>query len=369
MQTSVQRVQFPDNRRILMVSDIHGHASGLRALLEKACFDEQDVLVIVGDLLEKGPENLQAIRYVMELCSRYTVYPLMGNVDLWRLECLMSDDPAVQRGMVQYSLNALKWWESSFLGELCSELGIPMNLDMDTQAVFPKLRAHFAGELAFLQNLPIILETQRMIFVHGGIPHERLDELVSVDPYSLMKWDHFMEEGLRFSKYVTVGHWPVTLYSSCYPCYNPVINHQQRIISLDGGCGVKTEGQLNLLVLPDWRSEAFEHFEWTHLPVITALEDQQETTDCGFIHWGDHLVTVLENQGETSRVLHHGREWTVPSDFLWETNNGTGCSDFTDRHLPVETGDQLYLIRRYSFGCYVKKDGMTGWYMGRYQTE
>ena len=117
MQTTVQRVQFPDNRRILMISDLHGHASGLRVLLEEAHFSEQDVLVIVGDLVEKGPENLQTIRYVMELCRKYTVYPVMGNVDLWRVECLLSDDPDVQLGMVKYSLNGgrVRFWKKCAL--------------------------------------------------------------------------------------------------------------------------------------------------------------------------------------------------------------------------------------------------------------
>jgi hypothetical protein len=42
MQTVIQRVQFPDKRRILMVSDLHGHASGLRALLEKGGYKEEN---------------------------------------------------------------------------------------------------------------------------------------------------------------------------------------------------------------------------------------------------------------------------------------------------------------------------------------
>lgn len=369
MQMSIQRVQFPDNHRILMVSDLHGHASGLQALLEKANYTRDDILVLVGDYIEKGSQNLQTIRYVMKLCEAGTVYPLMGNVDIWRLRSLLSDDPAIQRDIVDFSLYSRSWWPSSLLEEMCAECGLVLDDSFDTQKYFPLFRERFAKEITFLKSLPSILETQRMIFVHGGIPHERLDELMDVDPHSLMKWDHFMEDGLSFQKYVTVGHWPVTLYGSCYPCYNPIINHEQRIISLDGGCGVKTDGQLNLLVLPDWRSDAFEHFAWTPLPEITALDAQPETAACGFIHWGDHLVTVLENQGETSRVLHHEKEWTVPSDFLWETGSGTGCNDFTDRRLPVEVGDKLYLIGRYSFGSYVKKDGMTGWYMGRYQTE
>ena len=367
MQTTIQRVQFPDNRRILMVSDIHGHASGLRSLLEQADFDEQDVLVIVGDFVEKGPESLQTLRYMMELCRKYTVYPMMGNVDLWRVECMLSDDPSVQLGMVQWSLRALQWWPNSFLGEMCSERGIPLNMEMDTQTVFPRLRAHFAEELSFLQNLPTILETQNMIFVHGGIPHERLDELEGTPAHPLMKRDHFMEEGLSFDKYVVVGHWPVALYSKQYPCSNPVIERERRIISLDGGCGVKTDGQLNLLIIPEWQSEAFELRTWCDLPVITAMEPQKASAECGYIRWGDHYVDLLEQTDSVARIRHHNREMLVPADFLWEDNGQSCCDDYTDYCLPVNAGDCLRLIRSTPEGCYVKKNGVTGWYKGRYQ--
>ena len=51
MQARIQRVQLPSGRRVLMVSDIHGHATGLQRLLEKAKFCPDDILVIVGDLV------------------------------------------------------------------------------------------------------------------------------------------------------------------------------------------------------------------------------------------------------------------------------------------------------------------------------
>ncbi len=52
MITTVQRVSFPDGRRVLMLSDIHG----LRAILDQARFSRDDILVIVGDLIEKSPQ-------------------------------------------------------------------------------------------------------------------------------------------------------------------------------------------------------------------------------------------------------------------------------------------------------------------------
>ena len=366
MTTTIRRETIPDGRRILMISDLHGHAEGLKTLLKQAGFGRNDVLVIVGDYVEKGPESLQTIRYVMELCSRYTVWPVMGNVDLWRLRSLMSDDGEIQRNIVQFSLYARQWWPSTLLDEMCAECGITLDEHMDTQKVFPLLRKHFEKELAFLQNLPTILETQRMIFVHGGIPHERLDELMGTPSHPLMKWDHFMDEGLTFEKYVAVGHWPVTLYGKRCSCCSPVIDRKRRILSLDGGCGVKDDGQLNLVILPDWRSDDFTIHTWCPLPKITALDAQEAYEDSGYIHWGDQQVELVERMGELARIRHHEREMTVPADWLYEKDGQLNCSDFSDYHLPVSPGDQLYLVCTAPLGAYVKKDGCTGWYTGRY---
>jgi len=367
MKTSVQRVQFPDERRILMISDVHGHADGLKTLLERACFSTDDVLVIVGDYVEKGPESLNTVRCVMELCRTHTVYPLMGNVDLWRLQCLLSDDPAIQRGAVQYALNAREWWGSSFLGEMYGECGFSLETEHDTQSVFPVLRERFAEEIAFLKNLPTILETQRLIFVHGGIPHERLHELEGTESRPMMKRDHFMDEGLSFEKYVVVGHWPAALYSVSRPCCNPLIDRERRILSIDGGCGVRSDGQLNLVAIPDWRSDAFEFLTWNPLPEITALDEQEASADFCYIRWGEDPVEVLESRDGMARIMRQGREMEVPEAFLWEEKGKTYCSNYTDYRLRVSPGDRLSLIRTAPCGCYVKKGGHIGWYMGRYQ--
>ena len=44
--------------RVIALSDVHGHADYLRGVLEKIRLTADDALVIVGDLLEKGPKNL-----------------------------------------------------------------------------------------------------------------------------------------------------------------------------------------------------------------------------------------------------------------------------------------------------------------------
>lgn len=366
MNNRIQRVSFRPGQRVLITSDIHAHGHLLEALLHRASYRPgEDALVIAGDMLEKGPDSLNTLRLVMRLCGEGSVYPLIGNVDYWRYTLLMSDDPEEQKHFVKNALQYQIWWGSTFLHEMCREAGFPLKMDLDTQAIFPHLRQRFADELAFLSSLPTVIETDKMIFTHGGIPHENLDELENEPKGKYLKWDHFLEDGLSFQKYVVVGHWPVVLYSRGIPCYNPMIHKERHIISIDGGCGVKDEGQLNMLVLPDGDPNQFSFLSCDDLPHMTAMDAQMGGTDAHLIRWGDHYVTMLEKGDELSRVLHHGKELLVPSAYLYESDGRLCCQDVTDYVIPVSPGDSLGIITRLSDRCFVKKEGVHGWYFGR----
>lgn len=68
-------------RRILAVGDVHGDAARLRALWEEISFDEaQDVLVFLGDYIDRGPAPVEALAFVREQTMRHAhVHALMGN--------------------------------------------------------------------------------------------------------------------------------------------------------------------------------------------------------------------------------------------------------------------------------------------------
>ena len=369
MNTTIRRVTLPDDRRILMISDLHGHADGLRAILDKARFSRDDVLIIVGDLIEKGPQSLQTVRLVMELCRTHTVYPLMGNVDLWRWEFLTEQRGPDWQRMADYAFNAIDWWGSSLLHEMCEEMGEPLTRDTNMDVLLPKVRQHFKAEIDFLGSLPTIMETQNMIFIHGGIPHERLEELAGTDAFPLLKYDDFYSAGLSFQKTVVTGHWPTVLCSKTYPTYSPIIDRERHIICLDGACGVKTEGQLNLLVMPDWKSEDYTLYTWDDLPVMNALDAQASSPweEARYIPWNDHAVELIEKGEEVSQVLYHGRPMTVPTQYIFDHNGVLSCIDTTDYELEVRPGDRLSLILKLNYGCFVKKDSVSGWYFGRYK--
>ena len=80
-QAVVIRPRFEPGRRIIAVSDVHGNLDFFRGLMDQVGLTPSDILVLVGDLLEKGPDSLALLRYVMELSRTHTVYPLCGNCD------------------------------------------------------------------------------------------------------------------------------------------------------------------------------------------------------------------------------------------------------------------------------------------------
>jgi Calcineurin-like phosphoesterase len=57
--------------RTLIVGDVHGCASELRALLDKVAFGASDRLLLVGDLIARGPDSLGVLDLVLETKGRF----------------------------------------------------------------------------------------------------------------------------------------------------------------------------------------------------------------------------------------------------------------------------------------------------------
>ena len=74
-----KRLHIGPGRRIVAISDIHGKLDYLKGLLEKCDLRPDDVIVLVGDLLEKGPDPLGTLRYVMELSKQREVHAVCGR--------------------------------------------------------------------------------------------------------------------------------------------------------------------------------------------------------------------------------------------------------------------------------------------------
>lgn len=367
MQVSVQKAELKQYRRVLVTSDIHGHGHLLKRLLQEAAFSPEYALIIVGDMVEKGPDSLGTLRQVMQLSRQENVFPLMGNVDLWRL-CLMEETDAEKlKEVIRFSQNAEKWWGSSLVGEMAREMHLDMDENGDLPAFFSAIRKHFKEELDFIRALPTALETEYFHFVHGGLPHERMDEIAGMNPFSLLKYDDFLASGPAFEKWTVAGHWPVALYNADILQHGPVMDEKRRILAIDGGCGVRADGQLNL-VITDWEAKQFTHLSATDREKIRALDAQAASPVCRNIRWHDPDVELLTKGEKWATVLHHGYRMDIPLHFLQrDEKGGWKCYNLTDYRLPVQPGDVIQLIFEHDGIAYCKKNDVCGWYEGRYQ--
>lgn len=391
MKTVVKHLDLPANRRILVVSDIHGNLRAFNAVLEKAGFCDDDILIIEGDFIARCTENLATLRRVMELCERPNVHALTGNVDCDRWRCFHTDDEAMIARLWQTSLDLMDWRGHCTLFDMCEEMGITLNSLEEFKAALPLIREKFRPEFDFIKNLPTVYESEHYIFVHGGLPSDDLTTL-GEDPLPYLKNDAFIEKGVHFDRWLVVGHWPCSLYRTDSYSFEPYVAEEQHIIANDGGCGVKVEGQVNLTVLAPEGGKPLCHYSEDDLPKVRALDHQTSAADNVVVSWVTRHLDPVEVGEEFSVVRHKktGKVFRAPNamfygdwelirnnDYLKKTGRAdqasdiTGaelyCRDYGDGVLAVEPGDELGLILETSEGIIAKKNSRVGWYRGRYE--
>lgn len=349
---------FAPGRRIIAVSDIHGNLPFFDGLMEQVGLTPEDILILVGDMLEKGKDSFALLRRLMELSRTHTVYPLCGNCDGLVLRFFEGDELDERF----FSFYLPKHPECTLL-QMAREGGFEQYEDL------PRLRANlrrtYPEAWAWLKKMPSILETEHLVFVHGGVPS--LDHMEDLERWSCMKNDDFLGQNRSFKKWVIVGHWPVTLYHPDIPSSAPIFLPDRKIISIDGACVLKVDGQLNALILPSEDSEDFSWQCYDGLPTALALDGQEASADPVNIRWGRSALELLEEGEETSlcRHLETGRVMPILNHYLRRDDKGLWCEDSTDYALPVTPGDRLTVVARTKHGALCKKEGVTGWYYGR----
>lgn len=354
----IERLRVAPGRRILVVSDIHGNLPYLRGLLEKAAFGADDELIVAGDFLEKGPESLNTLHFLMELTKRGNCHLLLGNCDSWNDVFFFpeEDDERVLRYIVTKK-RGLLW-------EMCVAADIDPTEIESFAAVKLELRRRFPAEWTFLESLPHAIETEHYIFAHAAVRPGKPLRAHTAD--ELTRCDAFMRQGWRFDKWVIVGHWPVMLYHRDIVSANPIVDRDSRIVSIDGGCVLKDDGQLNALVIPFEGSEDFGLVAYDPFPLRTVKTAQAAGERSYYIRWGDSRVQVLRRGEEFSHCRHvrTGYEMDILTKYLFTGEEFTDCNDCTDYVLPLEPGDAVGVIEETSRGFFVKHKGVSGWYYG-----
>jgi serine/threonine protein phosphatase 1 len=174
--------------RKIAIGDIHGCSQALEALIRVIDPAPEDLIVPLGDYVDRGPDSRGVIEQMIELVDRCEVVPLLGNHELMLL------------GAIDAAEN-ISFWLQCGGAETLASYG-------DDLSNIPQFH------LAFLRGCRRYHETEGHIFVHANYdPRLSLDE----QPDGLLFWEHLMmrPNGThtipprhRSGKVAIVGHSP-----------------------------------------------------------------------------------------------------------------------------------------------------------------
>ncbi|TKT69396.1 serine/threonine protein phosphatase [Aquamicrobium sp. LC103] len=192
-----------DDTLVYAIGDVHGCLAELLSLEEKIVADARSftgrkLMILLGDYVDRGPESARVISHLLHVAPEgFGRICLAGNHDIAMLDYL--------EGRLGLDI----WLSMGGLPTLFS-----YGIDPDHLArVFRKsseidshIRANIpAAHAGFLRSLPVMVKSQRFVFVHAGIrPGISLDAQSDDDLVTIRS--EFLNARLSSDKWIVHGH-------------------------------------------------------------------------------------------------------------------------------------------------------------------
>lgn len=168
--------------RTLAIGDIHGCEVALQGLLQDIAPTAEDTVVVLGNIVDRGPASKDVIERLIDLAGRCRLILLQGNHD------------------------------EMFRGALSGRGQLNLWLQMggsETVASYGSLEAVPPAHIKFLLSARLFWETETDIFVHANLePNVSLPNQTA----DYLRWKHLAgsERPHRSGKRVICGHTPQT---------------------------------------------------------------------------------------------------------------------------------------------------------------
>lgn len=226
-------------KRTLVISDIHGCYKELMQLLEEAAYiPEQDRLIILGDMIDRGKDSREVVTHIMELKKDYDVEVIGGNHEQLLGQWL---NDSFDRGHVYGQNGGWKTIES-----YCKPHGVYGKVPK-TKEVF---RKYYQDHISFLTQLPNYYEDERFIYVHAGIDLTLADWHDTTDNFFRWSREEFWEGENKTGKTVIFGHTPTCFLHEAEGVKSYEIwRSKDGKIAIDGGCSMG--GKLHALCIEE----------------------------------------------------------------------------------------------------------------------
>lgn len=199
--------------RYFVFSDVHGYYSLLKNELDKKGFDVNNnnhMLISIGDNFDRGPENYQMYKFLLEMKKLKKIILVKGNHEDLFLKMLYRRK-ATYIDMTNGTYGTLIEFTKQYT----------KNDPEDQFYIYPDdvyLRFKEEGIIDFFYDMLDYYETDNYIFTHGFIPIDKDSykykydwRLSTPDDFASSRWLNGIEMSMRYnigekSKKIVVGH-------------------------------------------------------------------------------------------------------------------------------------------------------------------
>lgn len=208
-------------KQLFVIGDIHGEISMLKKMLEHWKPETQQLLFL-GDLIDRGENSKESLKYVRQLIEEKQAISLQGNHEGILANFLEQPDKFVDNYYINGGLKTIE----SLLSKELIELLKPAEMATEIKNKYPNL-------LAFLRNLPYYYEWHDYIFVHAGIDFEQKNwRDTAPRDFVWIREDFYLGEN-NTGKTIVFGHTPTNNLHKDKE--NSQIWLQDNKIGMDGG--------------------------------------------------------------------------------------------------------------------------------------
>lgn len=238
-------------KKIYVMSDLHGHYHIFLKMLQKIRFSSEDVLYILGDCCDRGPDSLKIYNYIQ---SKGNIHLLKGNHEIMMRNAFIANHYESPYTRLWFQNGGLKT-QDSYHKHLHKNAFKPYDYKV-LEAIFYKMM------IAYVNRCPSFIEIevngQQYVLTHAGInPNKELYEQTEED-FAWVRECFYMSKGLD-DKIIIFGHTPTCHMHQDKTCFDIWIDPiYQDKIGIDGGMGGYLHGQLNCLCLTTMETFAIQ---------------------------------------------------------------------------------------------------------------
>ena len=189
--------------RTIAIGDIHGHIKALVGLIDLINPNPEDILVFLGDYINRGPDSKGVLQFIIDLKQRCNIVCIMGNHEEMMINAY--SDPST-----------MGWFLENGGHETLQSYGPAKNLSLVPQA-----------HKDFLVGLPLYHETNQHFFVHANYDYNV--DLLDMDSSTAL-WRSLDDRPRKHisKKTAILGHTPQM---------NGGILDFEYLVCIDTGCG------------------------------------------------------------------------------------------------------------------------------------